>query len=208
MPNFRPLIVSLLINIGLPAIAIQVLTHFGVTLLYAIVISAVFPLGELLFSIRRRGRADVISILTLILLVISAFVALLGNDPRYALVRDSALTSIAGLFFLATLLQRRPIMFELSRETMPGATVEDWEERWETRPLFRRAMRVLTVAWGCGLILDSILRVIAALALSPATTVVISPFIAVGVFGGLIWLTIAYIRAARRAAGMDAKSPG
>lgn len=202
MPNFRPLIVSLIVNIGLPAIAIQVLTHMGVALLYAIVASSVFPLAELLLSVRRRGRADVISILTLVLLAISAVVALLGNDPRYVLVRDSALTSVAGLFFLSTLLRRRPIMFELSRETMAGATAEQWEERWRTQPGFRRAMTSLTVAWGVGLILDSALRVCAALVLSPATTVIVSPVIAVCVFGGLILYTIAYIRIARRNAGV------
>jgi hypothetical protein len=43
--------------------------------------------------------------------------------------------------------------------------------------------------------------VIAALVLAPATTVIVSPAIAAVVFGGLIWLTIAYIRAVRRAAG-------
>ena len=201
MPDFRPLILSLFVNIGLPAVAIQVLTHMGVALLYAIVASSIFPLAELLLSVRRRGRADVISLLTLVLLAISAVVALLGNDPRYVLVRDSALTSVAGLFFLSTLLRRRPIMFELSRETMAGATAEQWEERWQTQPGFRRAMISLTVAWGVGLILDSILRVVAALVLSPATTVIVSPVIAVFVFGGLILYTIAYIRIARRNAG-------
>lgn len=198
MPNFRPLLISLLVNIGLPAIAIQLLTHNGVALLYAIVASAVFPLGELLLSVLRRGRADVISILSLVLLLASAGTALLGNDPRYVLVRDSALTSIAGFVFLGSLLRPRPLMFELSRQTMPGATAQMWEERWQTRPLFRRAMISLTVAWGVGLIVDSIVRVVASLLLSPATTVIVSPLIAACVFGGLILYTIVYIRIARR----------
>jgi hypothetical protein len=208
LPNFRPLILSLFVNVGLSAIAIQVLTHLGVALLYAIVASSVFPLAELVISQRRRGRADVISVLTLVLLAISAFVAILGNDPRYALVRDSALTSLAGVFFLATLLRPKPIMYELSLEMQPGATAALWDERWRTRPLFRRAMRVMTAVWGCGLILDSVVRVVAALVLSPAVTVAVSPFVAVAVFGGLIWFTLTYIRYVRRLADAKTKSPG
>jgi hypothetical protein len=199
-PNFRPLLISVLINIVLPALAIQVLIHRGVPLLYAIVASAVFPLAELALSIRRRGRADVIAVLSLVILVASAVVALLGNDPRYALVRESALTSIAGLVFLGSLLRPRPLIFELSREAVPGATPQMWEERWQQWPGFRHAMVLLTVVWGCGLLFDSVLRVIAALVLPPQVTVVVSPLIAVCVFGALIIYTLAYSRRARRAA--------
>jgi hypothetical protein len=208
VPNFRPLILSLVVNVALPAVAIQLLTHRGVPMLDAIVISSVFPLAELIVSIRRRGSADVISVLSLVLLVASAGLSLIGNDPRYALVRDSALTSVAGLVFFASLLRPRPLMFQLSREAMPGATVELWEDRWQTRPLFRRTQRVLTAAWGAGLILDSLARIVVALVVPPSVTVVVSPFIAVIVFGGLMWLTVAYIRAVRRGADSEAKGPG
>lgn len=201
-PDFRPLILSLLVNIVLPALAIQVLTHRGVSMLDAIVASSVFPLAELLISAWRRGRTDVISVISLVLLLASAVIALLGNDPRYALVRDSALTSVAGLFFLATLLRPRPIMYQLSLAAQPGATAELWEQRWNDWPGFRWSMRTLTAVWGCGLILDSILRVIAALVLAPSATVIVSPLIAVAVFGVLIWLTLAYVRNARRVAAL------
>jgi uncharacterized membrane protein (DUF485 family) len=206
-PNFRPLIVSLFVNIVLPALAIQVLTHAGVTLLYAIVAGGVFPLADLALSIRKRGRADAIAVLSLVILIGSAIIALFGNDPRYALVRDSALTSIAGLFFLASLLRPRPIMYELSREAMPGATKELWEERWAHRPVFRRTMRVLTIAWGVGLLLDSLARVLLALVLAPAVTVIVSPLVAVAVFGGLMVLTVVYIRAVRRSATLLHANP-
>ncbi|HUA08535.1 MAG TPA: VC0807 family protein [Candidatus Acidoferrales bacterium] len=198
MPNFRPLLRSIVISIVLPALAIQVFAHLGVTLLYAIIASLVFPLAELMLSIRRRGSADVIALLSLVVLLASGIAALLGNDPRFALVRESALTSIAGLVFLVSLLRPRPLMFGLSRDSMPGATPQLWEERWRTRPRFRYVMRLFTAVWGCGLLCDSVARVLIALLLPPALTVIVSPVVAVVVFAALILFTLVYIRRIRQ----------
>ena len=195
MPDFRPLLVSLAVNIGMPALAIQTLTQTGTSLVGATVIASFFPLAELALSALRNRKANVaIPVLSIVILVASAIGALFGNDPRLALVRDSALTSITGLIFLCSLLRPQPLIYSLSRTTMHGATEEQWDERWRTQPAFRRAMRTLTAIWGGGLLFDSLAWIAIVASLPQALAAVVSPLIALAVFAGLILYTIRFAR--------------
>jgi len=193
-PRFGPLRNSVIVNIVLPAAAIQILTRLGVSTLDAIVVSAVFPLFELVRQYRKAARWDFIAIFSIGILVLSCVLALAGGDPRLALVRESALSSAIGLVFLGSLLTKRPLIYHLSQEYMPGASARAWDERWKERPAFRATMVWLTVAWGAVLLADAVGRVVMAIVLPPSVTVIASPALAILAYGGLIVFTILYSR--------------
>ncbi len=197
MPDFKPLRRSILISAVLPAIAITVLTRYGMPTLQAILASTVFPLAEIATYWRRSRRLDAIAVVSLAALAISFATSWWGGDPRFALVKDSTLTLIFGSLFLASLLAPRPLIFYVSQQYMEGATAQAWEERWASSATFRTTMRVMTAVWGIGLLGDAVARIILALTVAPITTAVVSPIIAIAVFGGLILWTLAYIRRAR-----------
>jgi hypothetical protein len=194
VPNFAPLRRSLIVSAVLPAVAIQVLAHYGVPVLQAILWSALFPVAEIALNWRRSRRLDAIAAFALVFLGLSLATSALGGDARLALAKDSALTGVAGLVFLGSLLASRPLIFFVSRSYMAGATAEAWEERWAARPRFRSTMRVITLVWGLGLLGDAVARVILAYTMSPLLVAGLSPVIAIAAFGGMIGFTIGYVR--------------
>jgi hypothetical protein len=194
LPNFAPLRRSLIVSAALPAVAIQLLAHYGMPVLQAILWSSVFPLVTIAADWRRSRRLDAIATLVLALLALSLAMTAFGGDARLALAKDSALTGVAGLIFLGSLLARRPLIFFVSRTYMAGATAAAWEDRWAARPRFRTTMRVITLVWGLGLLGDSVARIVLAYTISPIAVAAISPVIALVAFGGLIAFTIVYVR--------------
>lgn len=78
---------------------------------------------------------------------------------------------------------------------------------WDTRlsdPGFMRTVRLITAVWGCGLLLEAVLRIIAAFTLPPTSSTMASPALQVVTFGALIvWTTrcARVVRARAAAAG-------
>ena len=83
-------------------------------------------------------------------------------DARLLVARESCLTGVVGLWILATLLACRPMLFEATVRFMPEAVAQQWQRDWETRPRFRRTLRVMTAAWGLAFLVDAAARVVMA----------------------------------------------
>jgi len=110
-------------------------------------------------------------------------------------------TGVTGLVFLASLFGARPIIFSLGRQFTVGndpAAQAAWKARWSNNAGFRRVMRLMTVVWGGGLLLEAVFRVIAAFTLSVAAASIVSPVLQVATIGGLVVWTSAYARIIRR----------
>ncbi|MBD5656066.1 MAG: hypothetical protein IAI50_12945, partial [Candidatus Eremiobacteraeota bacterium] len=190
LPNFAPLRRSIIISVVLPAIATAVLTHAGMPLPRATLIAAVFPVAEVIIGWRETRRLDAIAVLSLILMAAGFATSAASGDVRLVFVKDSALTMIAGLSFLGSLVLPRPLIFYVSRSYMAGASADAWEEKWRSLPGFRTTMRTLTAIWGAGLLLDAVARLALLRSFSPATIAVVSPVIAIVTFAALIvWTT-------------------
>ncbi|MBV8600966.1 MAG: hypothetical protein JO359_05295 [Candidatus Eremiobacteraeota bacterium] len=196
-PRFRTLYRSLTINTLIPLALVLVLQRrFGMAAIQALAIAAVFPLGDIAFSWIRSRRLEPLGFVMLVVLVAGIVLSLISGDVRFALVKESFATGIVSLTFLGSLFARRPLIFWLGRQFSTAgdpAAVADWDSRWE-RPGFRRAMRLMTAVWGIGYLIDAIGRAVAAYALPPNVTIVLSPLSAVGVTLLLIVWTIAYAR--------------
>jgi len=199
-PRFGPLLRTLVISVVLPLITVQVLLRRDVPAVEALAISAIFPFAEALLGLVRTRRADPIAILSLVAIVIGLATSGLTGNPAFAVAKESLFTTVFGLLFLGSLMTSRPLIFRLGRQYSTGsdpAEVAAWDARWE-RPLFRRTIRIMTAVWGSALLLEAVVRIVAAFMLPVAASTIVSPVLQVVAVGGLIGWTSAYAKAARR----------
>lgn len=125
---------------------------------------------------------------------------LLGGSAFVLKVRDSAFTCLFGLLCLASLVRRRPLMFYIGRTLSAGgdrARLEAYDALWEM-PTGARTFRIITCAWGFGLMAEAGLRVVLAVLLPTGPFLAASPVLAAVVIGGLFAFTVWFSRRARR----------
>jgi len=194
----RYVIRNLLIN-GLAPFLVYLLAHRYTSSFTALVCAAAPPMLENLWSLVRRHRLDLLAMVVLGGISLGLVMIALGGSPRLLLVRESLISGIVGLVFLASLAFRRPLIFHLGRELMAGdeATRPDlWEDLWSVTA-FRRGMQLMTLVWGAGLALEAVTRVGLALTVHVETFLVLSPFVQYGIMGSLIAWTVWFSRRMR-----------
>jgi len=206
VPRFpKGLVRTLVVNMALPWIAVQLLTHAGgFSTVTAITIAALFPAASVVVGGLRRRRLDFIGALVLLTLIGGVTLSLATQDVRFALMRAVPGAMLFAVACLASLLARRPLMFFFARQFTAGDDPEKiaaWNARVEI-PGFRQAMRVLTAVWGLAFLGKAALWTAAALLLSPTAALLSGPAIGFGAFAVLMAWTIAFARrgAARLAA--------
>jgi hypothetical protein len=115
-------------------------------------------------------------------------------------VRDCVFTSLFGLGCLLSLwIGRRPLMFYLGRSLSAGQDLRRhrlYDELWELPPA-RAVFRIITVAWGIGLICDAATRVVLAMSLPTGAFLAASPVATAVYIGGLFAFTLALSRWSR-----------
>jgi hypothetical protein len=200
--SLRGLVPSLLVNAVAPYLAYQLLTDRGVDSLQALQTSAIFPVVGLARGYVRSRRLDIIGLISLVLIVLGVVASLISGDARFILIKESLLTGMFGLVWLATLLMPRPLMFYVGRQFTSGgdpARAADFEARWQY-PAFRAVCRIMTVVWGVALLLEAGLRVALSFVLPIPIFLLVSPVLALAVTVGLIAWTMAYARRSRQRA--------
>ena len=149
----------------------------------------------------RTKRIDPIGCIVLFGFVagILASVAL-GGSAFVLKVRDSAFTALFGLLCLGSLAMARPMMFFIGRALSAGddpAKLAAYEELW-AMPTAPRAFRVITAAWGVGLVVEAALRVLLAEVLPTGPFLAMSHALGAAVIGGLFGFTVWWSKRARR----------
>ena len=199
-PRFGQLYRSLIVSVALPLITVQALLRTGTPAVTALAIAAIFPFADAVIGLVRRRRFDPIAVLSLVAIVVGIGTSGITGNAGFAVAKDPLFTIVFGLLFLGSLFAPRPMIFHLGRQFASGgdpAAMAAWDARW-SQPGFRRTIRLITAVWGCGLLLEAVLRVVAAFTLPVTTSTIVSPVLQVVTFGALIWWTTSYARALRR----------
>lgn len=208
-PNVRSVGRMLLLTIGLPLVAIQVLLHRGAAPQTALLVAAIFPVIEIALEYAKSRRVGMIALISLAGMVAGFGLAFLTGNPVYALLKDSVFTCALGLLFIGSLALPRPLIYRLNLD-LAGADAgarAATEALWELAPA-RRAFRLMTLVWGLGLLLEAMTRLIVTMKLPLATATALSPVIALVAVGGLIGWTVTYARALRRRRPPAPNAPG
>ena len=156
-------------GLALPSATFYVLRFAGVGLYLALVsstlVSAVPALVDLVRGRRPSGLSTYVTAMTLGGLV----VVLVPGSTRFLLARESIMTGVTGVWFLAGIRAARPLAYQFTRPLVEGRWhwPDRWEELWEVSPRFARMWRVSSVLFGVGLLLDATLRVVLAYTVRP-----------------------------------------
>ena len=84
----------------------------------------------------------------------------ISGDPRFLLAKESFLTATFGLACFGCLLMPRPLMFYFGRQVSrmgKPAMAAGFDAGWQY-PFFRHVIRLMTVVWGCGYVMEALLR--------------------------------------------------
>ncbi|MFJ5777133.1 VC0807 family protein [Streptomyces sp. NPDC093094] len=193
-------IITIALNVVAPIITYNLLRDHGWSEFAALLVSGVWPVLDSVVHVAWRRRLDEFALVTLVFLVITAVVSLVGaHSARALLIKDSGVTGLFGLLCLATLLAPRPLMFYFGRKFATDGTPEStawWNGLWQY-PDFRRTMITMTAVWGVAYCLEAVVRVALVLVLSTDTMVVLSPVLIYVVLGALATWTAMYGKRAR-----------
>lgn len=195
------LVSSIVINAALPILIYWALkTYTGTSDFLALVASGVPSLIDSIVGVIRRKRVDLLGGIVVAGIVVSLITIALGGSPKVYLVRESFFTAVFGLAYLVSLLFPRPLAFYFSRYFATGNHPENipWFDSLWQRPQFRHTMRVITVVWGIGFLLEAALRTFLVIVLSIEQFLIVSPFVLYGIIGALIAWMFLYSRQGRK----------
>lgn len=192
---------SIVINVVLPILIYWALKKYTDTSdLLALVASGVPSLIDSIVGVIRRKRIDFLAGIVLIGIVITLITVALGGSPKVYLIRESFFTAAFGLAYLVSLLFPRPLAFYFARYFATGNHPENipwFDSLWQYQQ-FRHTMRVITIVWGIGFLLEAALRTYLVIVLSTVQFLIISPFVIYGILGILIVWMFLYSRQGRK----------
>jgi intracellular septation protein A len=154
--------------------------------LAALALSAMPPAIESVWSVIRKRKLDAVSAVVLAGIGVSLVLMTLGGSERVLLLRDSLVTSIAGLVIAISAAFPKPILYYLFRQVQG------------VKPALG-PMRTLSVVLGLGLIVEMAVRTAMVYAMTTSRFLLVSPFVQYGLTGLLVLWAVLYMRCHRPA---------
>jgi hypothetical protein len=167
---------------------------------HALMASSGPPIAWSVIEFARKRRVDALSIIVLAGIALSLLAFLGGGGARFLQLREKLVTGLIGLGFIVSVLIRRPLVYEFARATMirqKSSELAVFESR-RNDPGFKRAMNLMTLVWGCGLLADTAAGCALVMTLSIRNYLLVSPVLGYGTMGALSLWTFWYARRARR----------
>lgn len=186
---------EILVNLVLPWVCYRLAKpRFGEV--HAIMASAVPPIVWSLAEFARLRRIDALSILVLSGIALSLAGFAFGGSPKLLLMRESLITGLIGLVFIASAALGKPLVHLLARASLSRQSEEDRAafDREQEKPGFRRLFTVITVVWGIGLVAETVLRAILVITLPVGRFLIVGPIIGYATIGLLVLWAFLYGR--------------
>lgn len=206
-------ILTIVVNVVLPFATYALLTRvLGTGEVTALLVSGVWPVLEIGYTLARQRVVDEFSVFVLIGIVIGVVTALFSDDARAVFLKDSVATGLIGVVMLVTLVVGRPLTFYLGRRfATDGSAVQRqwWNGLWQY-PQFRSVQRRIGLMWGVTLLGEAVVRALLTLTLGTEPMVLVNTIVPLVVIAGLVSLTVAMGRRAQAAAarrGHDTTPP-
>jgi hypothetical protein len=200
---------ELVINIVFPWLTYR-LAHPYTTEFAAIAWSAAPPTAWSLIELIRHRKLDALSILVLGGIALSLAALAFGGSPRMLMVRENLFTIPIGLLFLSSLGMKKPMIYYAAHATLARSGPEQqaaFEAAWQ-RPQVIHTLRVISVVWGLGLVVQGLLLGWMAWTWPTERYLILSPIIGYGIFVLLGLWTWRYRAIVRRRAAAGARGSG
>lgn len=193
-------------DVAAPLATYFILRSAGLTAVTALLLSGVFPAMHVAIGAVRNHRLDVVGAVVLSGIALGTVLGLVSHNARWLLAEGSVPTGVFGVACLVSLWARYPLMFSLALEFNGRDTAKGREMTmfWQHEG-FRRSLRVITVVWGAGFLLEAALKIVIIYNVSTGAafaTSAVTPFLWAAIF--VAW-TVAYgARQKKKAEGQAA----
>jgi hypothetical protein len=187
---------EVVVNFALP-FAVYNATHQRLGDVYALLASSAPPMIWSIAEFVRRRRIDALSLLVLTGIVLSLVAFLGGGGVQFLQLRERLVTAAIGLVFLGSAAIGRPLIYQLARARLSrrGAAHEIGAfDSVRDDPRFRRAMMVMTLAWGVALVSESAVCVALVLTLSIKQYMIVSAVVGYSTIVAMTAWTFWYAR--------------
>ncbi len=193
----KGLAVSIVINGVFPYIIYTLLTQYThVPDLVALIATGVPSLINSIIGIIRHRRIDFLAGMVLFGIVVSLILVSLGGSARLYLIRNSFLTGAYGVACVVSLLFPKPIGFYTGRYFIAGndpQRIEWFNSLWQYAHI-RTMIRMQTIFWGVGTILEASVRAYLAFTLPIPQFLAVSPVVNWSIIGAIIVTSGFYMR--------------
>lgn len=186
-------LIPITVNIVLPIGTYFVLAGpVGLGDVPALLISGVWPVAEIAYTVASQHHVDEFSIFVLLGIVVGVLTALFSGSTRAVFLKDSLTTGLIGLAFLVTLLFGRPLTFYLGRRfaTDGSKAQRDWWDGLWVHPDFRRVQRQLGAAWGIALLGEAVVRAVLTWQLGTSSMVVVNNVVPYVVIAAMVAVSV------------------
>jgi hypothetical protein len=156
------LLLPTLLDLVVPIVVYFVLRQVGVDQFWALTAAGIGTGVYALFNTARRRELDFIGILVLLELALSAALLFTTDDPRVVAIKPAFYTALAGLYFLFTCVVGKPVVYIAAAPIASGGDpvrAQAYDLAWDESATFRRRERLMTLAFGLALLIESVLRV-------------------------------------------------
>jgi hypothetical protein len=191
--------IELLVNFLLPYV-IYVNAEAGIGQVHALLAASLPPIVWSLIEFARKRRVDAVSILVLAGIVLSLLAFFGGGSARFLQLRENLATGLIGLVFLGSAAIGHPLIYQLARA---GKLRESPAEaaRFESlrdKQHFRHGMTIMTLVWGFGLLVQTMIACLLVFRMSIRHYLIVSPVLGYGTMGGLALWTFWYVKQMKR----------
>ncbi|MFK9093477.1 VC0807 family protein [Bacillus salipaludis] len=192
------IVVSLVINGAIPVVVYNLLTNYYSSFV-SLLIATLIPLADNLYHIVKYKKADAFGLFMLTGFILSLLAFVLGGNERLILLRESMVTGLLGMIFIASLFFSKPLIYHFAIKFSAVDAAEQkgkFQKNWEI-PYFRTVLRIMTAIWGIALLGEAVVKIILVYELSISTFLAVSQLIFYSVIGAAILFTVVYRRYAK-----------
>jgi hypothetical protein len=197
--TFCSIAIELLVNFLLPYL-IYVEAEAGIGQVHALLAASLPPIVWSVIEFARKRRVDAVSILVLAGIVLSLLAFFGGGSARFLQLRENLVTGLIGLVFLGSAAIGRPLIYQLARAGKLRKSQAEAEqfEALRAKQHFRHGMTIMTLVWGFGLLVQTMVACLLVFRLSIRHYLIVSPIIGYGTMGGLALWTFWYVKQMKR----------
>lgn len=169
---------NLVINAGVPFV-VNMLAQPHMSTINALLLASSAPTLFTLVGIIWKKRIDVVGVLVVVGLLLTAAAALLFKSPQLLLLRGAAVSGLFGIAMLVSLLFTKPVLFYVVRSVLAHdgpERVANFTADWSF-PQVRSFYRLLTAVWGCVNLASLLLLAVLVFTLPISLMLVLNPII-------------------------------
>jgi hypothetical protein len=186
----RALIGTLALDVGLPVAAYFGANLAGASSYQALLIGTVVSGVRVLWGVARQRRVEPFALFLLLMFGASLALAFVSGDARLLLAKDAATSLLAGLVMAGSCAVRKPFAFYAAqRMARSSGRIEQFRAAAKVPGAQARWYR-LSLVWGVGLLVDSLLRVAAIYLLPVHLAADLSQILLIAVYVGLVPWTL------------------